>query len=104
MAQFKISGVWKNSSGVITHYAFHEVGQSGASRAMKVAKADAVQRVESSSNSAVTWIWDYKKAAWKDGEKVEVISGVNGKYLRSNRDDRLTDNLAHLIDFNLIAV
>ena len=38
-----------------------------------------------------------------NGEKVEVVNGSNGKYLRTNPDNTKTDNLAHLIDFDWIA-
>ena len=38
-----------------------------------------------------------------DGENVEVVNGTNGKYLRSDSNNRLTDNLGHLIDFDWIA-
>ena len=41
MATYKISGIWKNSEGVITHYAFHTVTQEGTTRASKISKATA---------------------------------------------------------------
>jgi hypothetical protein len=59
--------------------------------------------LESPGNSAETWVWKYNDSYWSKGEKVEVINGSTGKYLRSNPDTRLTDNLAHLIDFDWIA-
>ena len=103
MANFKISGVWKNLSNTITHYAFHTIGDTSISRAKKVSKYEAIALLEQRGNSAITWIWNYKQARWNDGENVEVINGKNGKYLRSNPDDTTTDNLAHLIDFDWIA-
>jgi|SRR5690606_40153774 len=103
MAEYRISGVWKDSNNVITHYAFHTVSETGATRASKKPKADAVKLLESSNNSAYTWVWDYSSSFWKVGEKVDVVNGVTGKYLRSNPDNTKTDNLAHLIDFDWIA-
>ena len=47
--------------------------------------------------------WNYSIANWKIGEKVEVVNGSNGKYLRTNPDNKVTDNLQHLIDFDWIA-
>ena len=103
MAEYRISGVWKDSNNVITHYAFHTVYEKTVGRAVKKSKADAVKLLEADINSAVTWVWNYSTSFWKVGEKVEVVNGSTGKYLRSNPDNTKTDNLAHLIDFDWIA-
>lgn len=103
MALYRISGVWKDANNAITHYAFHTVNSDSTSRAFKKTKAQAIALLETSSNSATTWTWNYNKPGWEIGEKVEVINGYSGKYLRSNPDNKLTDNLAHLIDFDWIA-
>ncbi|PBQ34579.1 hypothetical protein CNR22_23300 [Sphingobacteriaceae bacterium] len=103
MAEYRISGVWKDSNNVITHYAFHTVSENSISRASKKTRADAITLLETKGNSATTWLWNYTQAGWNIGETVEVVSGKNGKYLRSNPDKTLTDNLAHLIDFDWIA-
>lgn len=97
MASYKISGVWKDTKGVITHYAFHKINAESIDRGVKTSKSEAIKILSDSSNSAVTWLWDYKISYWKNGEKVEV---VDGSYLRSNPDDKVTDNLAHLIDYD----
>lgn len=102
MAKFRISGIWKNDDNVITHYAFHTIGENATSRADKVTKAEAIRRLETVGNSATTWIWNYKQSKWAIGENVEVVNGSSGKYLRSNPNDRTTDNLGHLIDFDWI--
>jgi len=102
MAEFRISGVWKNE-GVITHYAFHTVLKNGVTRAEKKTKADAVALLEKAVNRAKTWMWNYTQTRWVAGEEVEVVNGITGKYLRSNPDNQLTDNLGHLIDFDWIA-
>jgi hypothetical protein len=103
MTQFRISGIWKDANSVITHYAFHTVGATSTSRASKTSKAQAIALLETNGNSAVTWIWNYSQANWNIGETVQVVNGSNGKFLRSNPDNRLTDNLGHLIDFDWIA-
>ena len=103
MATYRISGVWKDANNVITHYAFHTVGESSTSRATKKSKAQAIAIVETAGNTSTTWVWNYTQAKWNVGEKVEVVNGANGKYLRSNPDNKLTDNLGHLIDFDWIA-
>lgn len=99
MAKLKISGVWKDTAGTITHYAIHTVNANGITRGVKTTKAEAVKQVNNAANEAMTWLWDYQKTWWKDGEKVTV---VDGRYLRSNPDNKLTDNLAHLINYDWI--
>ncbi len=96
MAQYKISGVWK-TGGVITHYALHTVSPNSISEGVKTTKADAVRLLIGPFNQAVTWIWNYQTSYWKDGEKVEVVSA---SFLRSYPDNRVSDNLAHLINYD----
>jgi hypothetical protein len=103
MAKYRISGVWKDARSVITHYAFHTVTDEGTTSATKKTKTEVIALLEVNGNSAVTWLWNYSSSAWKIGETVQVINGSTGKYLRSNPDSKLTDNLAHLIDFDWIA-
>ncbi len=103
MTTYRISGVWKDANNVITHYAFHIVGNNSVYRATKTSKAQAIVLIETYGNSATTWIWNYTQARWSIGENVEVVNGIYGKYLRSNPDDQLTDNLGHLIDFDWIS-
>lgn len=103
MTKYRISGVWKNASNVITDYAFHTVNDDSVGRSVKKTKAQAITLLEASGNSTTTWVWNYLEAKWKIGEVVEVVNGSTGKYLRSNPDNKLTDNLAHLIDFDWIS-
>jgi hypothetical protein len=103
MSIYRISGVWKDANNAITHYAFHTVGTTSISRATKTYKAQAIAILETFGNSATTWIWNYAQARWNTGENVEVINEHGGKYLRSNPDNQLTDNLGHLIDFDWIS-
>jgi len=102
MSEYRISGVWKDDNGVITDYAFHDLDSKITNRAIKKSKAQAIALLEIKGNEAYTWVWNYKEAGWVDGEKVTVVAGQNGKYLRSNPDNQLTDNLEHLIDFDWI--
>ena len=102
MTMYRISGVWKDANKVITHYAFHQVTSDGVTRATKTTKARAIALLETVGNSATTWMWDYSASFWKTGEVVTVVGSGSGKYLRSNADNKLTDNLAHLINFDWI--
>ncbi|MGV9004418.1 DUF3892 domain-containing protein [Flavobacterium sp.] len=103
MAKYRISGIWKNDDNVIIAYAFHTVAENAMGRAVKKTKAQAIALLEINSNSATTWIWNYSSAKWNVGETVTVVNGSSGNYLRSNPDNKLTDNLEHLIDFDWIA-
>lgn len=101
MAEYSITGVWKGDDNIITHYALHEIfGNGKVSRADKTAKAEAIKLVEKSENNVTTWIWNYQYSCWGEGEKVHVVNGSNGKFLRSNRDSKVTDNLDHLINYD----
>lgn len=102
MAKYKISGIWKDANNVITHYALHAENPNGTLRASKTPKATAISLLEARGNSAVTLIWNYSRAGWDVGERVQVVNGPNGKFLRSNPDNALTDNLGHLVDFDWI--
>lgn len=97
MTKFKISGVWKNDNNIITYYAIHTVGVNSISRASKKTKLEVIKLLEAFGNSAKTWVWNYKQSKWNDGEDIEVVDGTSGKYLRSNPNDKTTDNLGHLI-------
>jgi hypothetical protein len=77
MAQFKISGVWKNQQNVIADYAFHEVITDGIGRSKRTPKVDAIRLLETSGNTAMTWQWNYRKPGWEDGERVEVVNGFH---------------------------
>lgn len=102
MAEYKISGVWKDENNTITHYAFHRRTENGHTRAEKVSKSEAVRRLETPGNEAYVWTWNYSRSFWVTKEKVHVVDGLFEKFLRSNPDDTTTDNLAHLIDFDWI--
>lgn len=98
MAEYRISGVWKNSKGVITHYAFHDKSSNGVSRARKVSKFDAIILIEN-GNKAKTMTWDYKRVGMFVQENIVVVDNPKGnKFLRSTPDNHVGDNLENLID------
>lgn len=97
MAQYEISGVWKDSKGVITHYAIHEVKADGRTRATKTSKSDAISLVGNTNNKVTTVQWNYRTATWNTGELVGVVDGA---FLRSYPDGKASDNLSHLLDFD----
>lgn len=99
MADYRISGVWKNGNNVITHYAFH---MSPTSKATKIPKTRAIELVEEKGSTTYTWDWGYQSARWLKGELVHVVGTGNDKYLRSDPNKKETDNLDHLIDYDWI--
>lgn len=97
MADYLISGIWKDSEGTITHYAIHK---TATKRARKYTKAEAVELLEKESNSATTWLWNYDKKNWDLGEEVTVVEIKKEKFLRTKHNDKTIDNLAQLIDYD----
>lgn len=104
MATYRISGVWKDSIGVITHYCFHTVNQTSNSRGIKIKKSEAIAILETNGNNATTWTWNYKNNFWSIGENVEVVGYGSNKYLRSNPNNKETDNLANLINYDWLSL
>lgn len=108
MAVFRISGVWKDfSTKTIVAYAFHTLtdeSKNQYSLAVKKTKAEAILLLETAGNTATTWEWNYVRGDWNTGEKIEVVNGATGKYLRSKKDGQIIDNLAHLINYQWIKI
>ena len=104
MKKYRISGVWKDSNNVITHYAFHTITETGVTGASKKSKDEAVRLLETAGSSATTWIWNYNTSNWMVGENVTLVNSPTGKFLRSNPDKKETNNLGHLINFDWITI
>lgn len=90
MAQFRISGVWRNPDNIITHYALHEAGENYIAEMKKISRADLIKLLSVPSNEAKTWLWNYTTWFWMDGAKV-VVSGQD---IRTVHDNEIVDELA----------
>lgn len=102
MAEYSISGVWKDVTGTITHYAIHASNSTTVFKGTKYSKAEAVALLSKPENTAETIIWNYENANWKVGAMIEVEGlGVN-RYLRTRRDKTVRDNLDNLINYGWI--
>lgn len=107
MAEYRISGIWKNDNNVITHYAVHLRTKSvdGKSytinKPVKMTKAAAVELLQKENNTAKTYLWNYAASAWFAGGDVHVVAG-NPPFLRTNHDGTVRDNLLHLINYGYI--
>ncbi|RZJ36566.1 MAG: DUF3892 domain-containing protein [Flavobacterium sp.] len=105
MANYMISGVWKDGTGRITHYAFHDLANQNRTMglASKITKARAIEIVSNSQNSVVTGIWNYTSEGWQIGTDVHVVGTVPNRYLRTTHDNTVRDNLSHLINYGFVA-
>ncbi|HBV15795.1 DUF3892 domain-containing protein [Chryseobacterium carnipullorum] len=105
MANYAISGVWKDSNNVITHYAIHTVNitENNFQKAIKYTKAQAIQLLDNSVNSARTLIWNYSTERWNWGTTIDVVGSAANKYLRTVQDSTERNNLAHLINYGWVA-
>ncbi|WP_432670358.1 hypothetical protein [Flavobacterium sp. SM2513] len=61
MAEYRISGIWKDNEGVITHYAIHSRTGSqlygfSIGKGIKTTKADAVTLIAQPFNTAKTYL------------------------------------------------
>ncbi|AZB10872.1 DUF3892 domain-containing protein [Chryseobacterium sp. G0162] len=107
MAEFRISGIWLDSGGVITHYAIHTRKKNSKGDgyiiglAEKYTKQAAVDLLLKQGNIAKTYLWNYNKRIWEAGAEVQVISG-KPLFLKSNPDSTERDNLLHLINYGYI--
>lgn len=102
-ANFFISGVWKNSTGNITHVHLHKVNENNSFDIGKKVSESEVIKLLKLKNTIMTIIWQYPN--WTLGASVEVVQSQFGEYLRTNRDKTAKDNLDNLIkmeSFNVL--
>lgn len=91
MVNYAISGVWKNSNNVITHYAIYPFNdkENTIGLATKTTKSDVVKLLDNSQNSAITILWNYNTEGWNRGATVSVVGSYPNKYLRTHQDGTL---------------
>lgn len=105
MADYVISGVWKDNNDVITHYAVHrKTGFNGnyIEKPQKYTKGQAIALVSNPQNNVYTVIWNYSTALWSSGALIQVVGSGSNSYLRTNADNTVRDNLDNLINYNWI--
>ncbi|WP_029292817.1 hypothetical protein [Chryseobacterium hispalense] len=104
MANYTISGIWKDANKVITHYAVHMLDneKSLIGLATKMNKSAAIKLLENPQNKAITMLWNYSSESWKRGTVIDVVGNGDDKYLRTIQDNTVRDNLAHLINYGLV--
>lgn len=102
MADLRISGYWKDTTGAITHYAVHVMYERTIAKAQKLSKEELIRLVDNAGNTAFTWVWDYDTNFWRDAERVTVARHGLKKILRCHANNSNKDDLAHLINFDWI--
>ena len=102
MLYFKILGVWKDRHGKITHYAALRMATDSPGKAVRLTKSEAIALVENTDYCVTTAVWDYKKARWRAGKSVGVVTVDSIKYSRSCPDQDVQHKLGHLIDYEWV--
>ncbi|WP_338762027.1 DUF3892 domain-containing protein [Bernardetia sp. ABR2-2B] len=96
--KYRVSGIYRNQIGTITDYQVHKI-ENGRETIQKVNKGTLIFNIGMSTEVAKTYQWDYANGDWIDGEEIEIIKGDND-YLRTNPNNKKTDNLGNLIDYS----
>lgn len=100
MAKYYVTGVWKNTNGVITHIQVNAPVTSGVLRPYaKWTVAQGVQFLGTAGNQLSSATWSYQATNWKEGEKIIVVNQTL-KYLRTAPDNTVRDNLDNLLPMN----
>lgn len=93
-ADYLISHVNKNSAGVITHVILHvDNGDSVTAGTLK-SESEVIALLKA-GYTVKTILWGYPK--WNEGATVSYVKGVNGEFLRTDRDKTAKDNLDNMI-------
>lgn len=102
MAYYAISGVWKDENDVITDYAIHTWVGYHIGLGKKYSKAQAIALLSNTQNSATTIVWNYNTALWSAGASVHVDGFGANRYLRTQADSIVGNNLDNLINYGWI--
>lgn len=93
-ADYLISQVKRNSSGIVIEVMLHEDNVESVSK-IGVKTKDEVINLLKKGKTVYTILWSYPK--WNKGAEVSYLKNSNGEYLRTNRNSTDKDNLDNLI-------
>jgi hypothetical protein len=93
-ADYLISQVKRNSSGVVIEVMLHEDNGDSITK-IGIKTKDEVVNLLKKRKTVYTILWGYPK--WNKGAEVSYLSNSNGEYLRTNRNSTDKDNLDNLI-------
>ncbi|ELY2017911.1 DUF3892 domain-containing protein [Flavobacterium psychrophilum] len=92
-ADYLISQVKRNSSGVVTEVMLYEDNGDTITK-IGVKTKDEVINLLKRGKTVCTILWDYP--TWLKGAEVSYLNNSNGEYLRTNRNSTDKDNLDNL--------
>jgi len=100
LADYFISGVWKDSSDRITDVLLHAVNDNNSFQmGVKTSESNAINLLKS-RKTIKTITWRYPK--WHIGASVTVVTVGNREYLRTVANASERDNLDNSIDMKFI--
>lgn len=100
LADYFISGVWKDSSERITYVMLHTVNENNSFyMGVKTSESDAIKLLKS-KKTIKTITWGYPD--WQIGALVTVVSVGNVEYLRTVANASAKDNLDNSINMQSI--
>lgn len=100
LADYFISGVWKDSSERITDVLLHTVNDNNVFQVgVKTSESNAINLLKS-RKTIKTITWGYPE--WQIGASVTVVTVGNREYLRTVANASVRDNLDNSISMNSI--
>lgn len=99
MATYYISGVWFTENNTITHVNLHPSSNNNLGKGTKTVESTVISLIEN-KHVVRTVTWNYTTAKWREGADVKVVELNGKKYLRSQKDSTVRDNLDNLIRMN----
>lgn len=100
LANYFISGVWKDNNDNITHVLLHIVDENNSFRfGVKTEESTAINLLKQ-GYTIMTITWGYP--GWDKGAKVTYVSSRNREYLRTVANATEKDNLDNSINMNSI--
>lgn len=97
-ADYLISHVEKNSSGVITRVLLHKDNDTNIDEGIVKTESEVIQLLKK-GYTVMTTIWGYPK--WQKGAKVDYVKSIHGEYLRTDRDKTAKDNLDNMLPLHI---
>lgn len=91
---YVISGVWKDTSGNITHVMLHTGTSASFALGEKKTEAEVIRLIRYSDATIFTMTWNYPN--WVKGAQVEVF----GSSLRTNPNASSKDNLTNSLPYH----
>ena len=101
MANYFISGVWKNNQNDITHIYIHDdLPNNVFGFGRKITVTQGINLLNN-GNTLQMLDWNYTTATWQAKDFVTVVNAAN-PYLRSHKNNVINDNLDNALNYQAI--